>query len=510
MRGAVIRGSLSNYAGRFLSKGLWFLLTPFVLSELGPAGYGLWVLIGSLAAYGYLLDLGIVNAVVKYLAEFESRQRYDEARSLITSALWLYLGLGAVTLALSLAAAAALPAMFGIDPADRATASTVVALTGVSVGLTIAFTPVTAVLQGLQRYDLYNLTSVTASFLTAVGTVVVLLAGGGIVGVVAVNIPVTIAVRFWAGMLARDVAPWLRFGWSGASRPMIRRILSFSWMSFGIQLAGPMKVKTDEIVIAAFSVISAVTPYALARRLSEIPLLLTEPFLKILIPLASNLSARGEEETVRGVYLTASRITLAVLFPVGLVITVFAEAILRLWVGTVAPESAALVAILVLAGAVNTSQYAGGSVLQGLARHRRVALASIASGVTNIVLSIVLVQRIGLVGVAVGTLIPTIIEALVIVLPYCMGQLRVTLADLIRHVWLPTFAPALPAALLVVALREVIRPEGLVLIVASALLVAVVYVIGYSRFSVTGSERRAVGWAIAAAATAARGRLARG
>jgi O-antigen/teichoic acid export membrane protein len=510
LRATVLRGSLSNYAGRFLSRGLWFLLTPFVLGELGPAGFGLWVLVGSLAAYGYLLDLGIVNAVVKYLAEFEAQGRRADAQVLITSALWAYAALAVVAVVLGLVGAALLPDAFGIGSTERDVAAAVVLLTGISVALTIAFTPVTAVLQGLQRYDLYNLVTVTASLLTALGTVLVLLAGGGIIGVVAVNIPVTIVVRLWAARLAGRLAPWLRFSLGRPSRRMLRTIMSFSWTSFGIQLAGPLKAKTDEVVIGAALVLSAVTPYNLARRLSEIPLLLTEPFLKILIPLVSGLSARGSEATVRDVYLTASRITLAVLFPVALVIAVLAEPILRVWVGTVAPESQALVVLLVLSGVLNTSQYAGGSVLQGLARHRWIAVAAIASGLANLALSVILVERIGLIGVAIGTLIPTAIESLAVVLPYCMRELRVSLGDLVRQVWLPTIVPAAGAAALLLVLRTVVAPEGLVPVVVSALTVAGVFVAGYTRFAVTAPERRAAAWALSAGTTAARSRLARG
>ena len=45
---------LSNYAGKVYTLAVWFFLTPFIIHQLGPSDYGLWVLIGSVAAYGAL------------------------------------------------------------------------------------------------------------------------------------------------------------------------------------------------------------------------------------------------------------------------------------------------------------------------------------------------------------------------------------------------------------------------------------------------------------------------
>jgi O-antigen/teichoic acid export membrane protein len=61
------------------------------------------------------------------------------------------------------------------------------------------------------------------------------------------------------------------------------------------------------------------------------------------------------------------------------------------------------------------------SVLYGMSRHRIIALLRLGEAVANLVLSIVLVQTLGLVGVALGTAIPSAIMV-VIVLPMIAGK----------------------------------------------------------------------------------------
>ena len=73
IRRQVALGTAANYAGRIINLGVWFVLTPIILSQLGKTNYGLWALVGSFVAYGSLADLGIAAAVTKYVAEYRAR-----------------------------------------------------------------------------------------------------------------------------------------------------------------------------------------------------------------------------------------------------------------------------------------------------------------------------------------------------------------------------------------------------------------------------------------------------
>ena len=63
IRRQVAFGTAANYAGRLINLGVWFVLTPIIVSHLGSTNYGLWALVASFVAYGSLADLGIASAV---------------------------------------------------------------------------------------------------------------------------------------------------------------------------------------------------------------------------------------------------------------------------------------------------------------------------------------------------------------------------------------------------------------------------------------------------------------
>jgi O-antigen/teichoic acid export membrane protein len=483
-------GGATNSLGKAIALGTWFVLTPFILGRLGPVSYGVWVLVGSIGAYGYLLDLGVAGAVVKYVAEFRARGDWAQAHAVVAAAWRVYAVLGVVASLLGVVVAVVVPVVLNIPPSNRAETFWSILLTGVTIGLALAFMPATAALRGLQRFDLYNVVVTSGTLLTAGATVAVLAAGGGLVGMVAVSVPITLVMQLVSVALVRRAAPELDFGWRGAWRGELTRITKFSGASFALNISGALQTRTDEVVIAAFRPVALVTPYALARRLAEIAPLVTDQFIKVLLPLSSELDAVRDAAQLRSVFVVSTRLTLGVLVPASVVLIMFGAPILTAWVGPAYAASAPLVTILTIAALFRGASWPAATLLQGMARHHRIAVLSIGSGVANLVLSIALVQPLGVVGVAYGTLIPTAIETM-LVLPYGLRVVGAGLGEGLRQIALPPLVAAVPMALVLYALRGWMQPTGIDFVIPAAIGLAA-YVAVYPLLDATRPEREMV------------------
>jgi len=309
---------------------------------------------------------------------------------------------------------------------------------------------------------------------------------------VAVNVPVTLVTQLPAVWLIKRTAPELHFGWRGASRRLLKTVTSFSSALFVINAASQLQTKTDEIVIGASLPIASVTPYSIARRLSELPQLLTEQFMKVLMPLASQLHAENDRARLRALYLTSTRLTLAVFVPLALGVIIMARPFITVWVGAPYGQYDYLVLILTAASFTVTSQWPAGAILLGMNRHRILALITLCSAVINLGLSLALVHPFGLAGVALGTLVPSTIAYLCCVLPYAMRVNQVTLRTLLAEIYRPALLPALPMAAVLYLLREIIHPDSFVAIAAIGGVGLLVYGIGYAMVG-AGQAERALG-----------------
>jgi O-antigen/teichoic acid export membrane protein len=499
IRWRILRGTGSNYLGKVITLATWFFLTPFILHRLGASDYGLWVLTGSVVAYGSLLDLGIGGAVVKYVAEHVARGEGEQAKRLVSTSLWLYTALGIVAFLLFAGLAPLFPRFFNVPPDQHDLAFWLVVLMGAALGISLPAAAASAVLQGLHRYDLLNLVSVTSTLLSAAASVTVLLLGGGLFGLVAVSLPVVLLSQLLAIWLVHRTAPWLGFGWRGARFALVRPVLSYSVSVFVVQFATRLQLKTDELVIGRFLPLGALAPYALARKLSELTLMLPGQFMKVLLPLASELEAGNDRARLRALYIAGTRLSLVIAVSIGGALILLSGRFIEAWVGRGFIGAAPLVVILAAAGIVSAGIWPAGSILQGIGRHRWLAVSSFITGVANIALSIILVQRLGVSGVALGTLIPTTAEAFLFILPYTAYALGISFGQLVRDALWPALLPVVPLAATLLVLERVFDPSSLIAVAAIGACGAAAYLLTYLRFGAGKMERDALRrvWSVA-------------
>ena len=145
---------------------------------------------------------------------------------------------------------------------------------------------------------------------------------------------------------------------------------------------------------------------------------------------------RRSVETLRELYLRGTTYTVAVALPVVVAAFIFAEDLIRTWVGeslTGAASSARLFLVFVAFVAVHAT---GAAMIVALGHMRFVIGVTIVFTVVNLVISIALVGPLGVDGVIIGTLA----AQAVIWLPYTLfffGAFEVTWGEWLRRVIVP-------------------------------------------------------------------------
>jgi O-antigen/teichoic acid export membrane protein len=369
-------------------------------------------------------------------------------------------------------------------------------------------TTAAAALRGLQRYDVINAVATFGALLTAAVTVTVLRLGGGVVAMAAAHVAaglVTQGLQVWT--LCR-AAPALGLRWRHVRRGMLRLLSGFTLPIFVTDMAEHLRSKTDGIVIGAVISVGAVTPYAIALKLSEIARILSDRFIRVLLPLASELHAENDPAALRMLFTSATRLTLAIATLFGCTVVLLAEPILAAWVGSEYSVYGYLVAILSAAIVIDTTGWPAGAILQAMGRHRPLAMMAIATGMVNLVLSIILARRLGLGGVALGTLIPSAIEIPLFVMPYAARTLGVSARTLFAEVVVPTLLPAASLALVLLLLQHAIAPASFIAIAIEATIGGLVYVAVYLAMGPSELEREICHTMMASLSLAARARSA--
>ena len=491
IRRRVLRNTASNVAGLLVSRGIWFVLTPFILHELGATRYGLWVLVGSIVGYGFILQDGTSGALQRYIALFRAQADGRRASAVVTAAVAISLAAGLALFALGIVVAPLVPRLFHVPPSEQLLAARVFRIMALGVGVSIVTSIPTAILRGLQRHDVVNLLMTAGSALTAAAVVAVLLAGWSLVGLVVTTIAVTLVMQVPAVRAVRRVAPEVRPSFRTPDRTSLRAMLGFSTPLLVHQLGGQLSYHTDEIVIAALLPVSAVTPYSLARRLASVSQFLAKQFVKVLLPVSAELDAAEDPEGQRVLTLASTRLTLAICLPLGLVAGMLGAPILALWVGSEYARYGGLVAILAGAISLETALWPLSAVLLGVGRPRRLALATSLAAVANLAASVALIGPLGLAGVAFGSVFGAALSWVLLV-PYALRMLALPVGRAWREGVLPALLPLGMIAPVVFVLARMHEPTSLVGVLGLLLLGCTGYAAGYLFLPATGLERQTI------------------
>ncbi len=208
-------------------------------------------------------------------------------------------------------------------------------------------------------------------------------------------------------------------------------------------------------------------------------------------PSATRLDSRGDLAGLRELQILGTKISLLISLPLCLGFLFFGKQFIVLWMGKEYAISAVYLSILAIPQFTSMSQFSSALILSGMAKHKPLAYMAFGEGVLNLILSIILVRRIGLVGVAWGTVIPHIINTGIVIPWYTLRTLHMSASDYLLKACLRPVLCAIPVTGLCYALsHSVDNPTKLQFALEVALVCGVFSTLSY--FICLTSEQRAL------------------
>jgi O-antigen/teichoic acid export membrane protein len=157
-------------------------------------------------------------------------------------------------------------------------------------------------------------------------------------------------------------------------------------------------------------------------------------------------------------------------------VVVLAQPLVRAWVGPKMLGAAPVMQILAITVAIRVGNATATTLLKGAGRVRYLALANISAGVVNVILSVLLVKPLGLIGVALGTLIPIALVSWFVIFPAACERVAVAPGWAFRRAMWPALWPALVAAICLELTRR-ISSGTLLAVMAQAALADLLYLV---------------------------------
>ena len=442
----VVSSVIYNYLSTGFITVTGFAYTAFIVHRMSHAQFGILVLTSSLISYTNLLDLGIGVTVQKMVAERAQSGPREEITTIVRNAVTMFAVIGVIVFAVLIGLEPFVGQMFKVTGHDLHLFRVALAIAALGIGVAFSSSIYTAVLQAYGDYRYLSILGISSQAVGVGLGMWLLIAGFGVVELVLLGTASNLVVFFLKVRHARKqfgvTARRGRHNWT-----MTRHMFSMSVWIFLLNLASRVSFSTDNFVVGAFLGTGAVASYQVALGPASALQTAGNQFDMVSLTAAASLRAQEAMHDLRRLLLEATRVVAAVAMPGVVIFAVWGRQLLHLWVGPFESSYWTLVT-LSIGFLLATLTGSASQVILALNRYKTMALVSLGEAAVNLVLSIVLVRRIGIVGVALGTTIPVSVMALGVYIPFACRLIGLPYSRLLRSLALPAAVNAIAFGIL--------------------------------------------------------------
>ncbi|VVB89300.1 Polysaccharide biosynthesis protein [uncultured archaeon] len=406
----IIRNTAYNYVGFLILVSIQFFSTPYIVRALGKDAYGVYALISVFIGYVGLLELGIGASIIKYVSEYYVENRYDKINHLVSTAFVLFLGLGFVgALIILVFREFFATSLFKVPSYLTDDTIFVFTVAGIAFFFTFIFGVFINVLVGLQRMDITNKISTLFGVLNIAGIVALLWSGYGLKeivilssanGIIGVLISAYISKR-----ILRELSLIPRF----FDRSYVKDIMQFSFYIFITKVTVLIYQNFGKLILGILLPIKYVTIYTIGAMLSGFIYRLSGLAVAPVMPASSELIAKKDTESIKELFLRGTKYVTIINIPAIVFLGIFAEEIIRFWMGEGFEESVLIFRILLIGLLIETLQHVGGNMLPGVGKPKLSAYYAVGNAILMVLLTIIFVKEFGPIGAALGVTISQLI-----------------------------------------------------------------------------------------------------
>lgn len=402
-------GALLSYVHMIFEVLSTLLLTPFIISSLGSAEYGVYKLIAAITSYLLLLDLGMGNSVVRYVAKFKENHDMESSRKYLGVCMVFYAAVSVAVLLLGGVLILSFQKIFatGLTAAEIALSKRLLLLTVLNAAVTLGTSVFYNILIAYSRFALSKGLSILQIVVRILVTAAALKLGYRSEAIVTINLVLTMLMRgyyvFYV-LCVLKLRPQLR----GTNAAFIKDIVSYSAFILLQMVATQINAQADQVLLGMFVTSSAVIIgiYGVGAQIVQYFQSVGQALGGVLMPGVVKLveSGAGSKE-LQNEMIRIGRYAFTMLGLIFVGFLVNGRSFIRLWAGAEYEQGYYVALMLMFAHMIIMTQSIGTQILWAKNKHQLQSVIKFVIVAGNILLTIFLIRWDPLMGAAIGTVI---------------------------------------------------------------------------------------------------------
>jgi len=398
-------GALLSYFSIFLTFTVGLIYTPILIRWLGQADYGLYSLVLAFASYLTLMDMGIGNSIVRYIARNRVTGNSKKESDLIGQFLKFFLLISLLTLIVGFYLSMKAPTIFqnSLEDSEINIAQTMIIILTINFSLSFPLNVYSAVLQAYERFVFLKLSTITRIILVPIITLLVLNFGGRLISMTVITTSINLLILITGYFYCKKVIG-IRVTFSPIEKNLRKEIFTFAFLIFLTSIADKIYWQTDQTLLGILKNPSIVAVYAVAIQFVLIFMSLSTAFSSLFLPKFSKVvTEENHLPKLNDLFISISRIQFFILALAFSGFILFGKEFIIFWAGPPYEQAYTIIIILMIPFFFDLVQNMGLVILQakGLYLFRTISL--IICSILNVIISIPVIEHYGSVGTAIVT-----------------------------------------------------------------------------------------------------------
>ena len=286
-------------------------LTPLMISELGHETYGLWIFLQTLIGYYGLIDIGLRAGVTQTVTRKVATGNPNDLTDFLNGTLPLLWKIAFGIVAIGLIAALILPFWIKIQEVSSPSLSLIIVMQSAGVAFTFCFFPFSAILPGMQRYDLSETIAITTKLLSAAATYVILTNTPNLVSISLSILTLNIVDQITRIYFAFRLIPGIKRVRPSWDTSQIKELVKVGGWNFLLQISHLLLQSFHVILAGILFSLESIVPFSLAKSLAEYCNRLVGLSSRVLYPMFVYLDSNGGRSKSRELFFATCRISIS-------------------------------------------------------------------------------------------------------------------------------------------------------------------------------------------------------
>lgn len=443
----------SNLSQLMVNIVVTLIMAPIYIKNLGHYDYGLKEIVFLVSGYMGLFCLGIKPTITRYVAMYNATRDKKSIIEIYSTSLAFMTILGIFCCILFFILASFTP--YIIDGDSTAKYKYFIILIGLNLLFSFPMSVTEHMLEGLHMYYLKNMVNIISTILIAIACYYIMSPMNALLLLTGLIVVTTAAKMFiFIGILLSSKIGGYMPSRKSFNLEKLKSMITFGSKSFVQGISQMINQASDKIVIGTVLGPSAIPAYTIPSTLLRYINMFAMTSTQVLMPVFSDLNAKNDACRLTKLYLKSSKYVLALVLGMSAGMGALGAPFIDVWMPGEFDFNLiqGIVIVLALYMVFHRLNPFSGHYLLAINKHGLLAKIYPIGALVNLVSSIILIHNFGLIGVAIGTLIP-VFFLIPIVLIYTCNNLKIKVMEYIKQSLLPPLYAATPLAIILIYMR---------------------------------------------------------